>query len=88
MSIRHHPQLLFVLAVVAVAVPAPVPAVDEIRLRIGRVSGANWSTGEVELTLGESLGPTVRSELQRSRYRRGPKPDALRAPKVVCMGGE
>ena len=40
------------LAVLTVAAPAPAPAVDEIRLRIGRVEGANWSGGDVELTLG------------------------------------
>ncbi len=36
----------------AAAAPAPAPAIDRITLDIGRVDGANWSSGEVHLTLG------------------------------------
>lgn len=31
---------------------APASAVDEISLHVGRVSGAEWSSGDVQLTLG------------------------------------
>ena len=52
MPIRHHRHLLFAFLLWAAATPAPAPAIDRITLDVGRVDGANWSSGDVHLTLG------------------------------------
>ena len=51
------------IAILAVAAPAAAPAVDEIALHIGRVNGANWSSGEVQLTLGFSADNRISAGL-------------------------
>ena len=52
MPIRHHRHLLFLILLLATAAPAPLLAIDGITLHIGRANGADWSSGDVRLTLG------------------------------------
>ena len=51
--IRQRPRLLAGLATAAIlAFSTPLPAVEEVALRIGRVEGGQWSSGDIELRLG------------------------------------
>jgi len=47
-----RPLFLLLVVLAAVAVVAPLPAIEQISLHVGRADGGSWSSGDVQLELG------------------------------------
>ena len=77
-----HPRLLVVLA--AVAVVAPLPAVERISLHVGRVDGGSWSSGDVELELGFPANDRLSVRLSTDGLSLPEPFEALNAISVDC----
>jgi len=72
----------------AVAVAAPSPAVEEIVLRIGRVDGGTWSSGDVVLALGFPAEGRLSARLSADRLALPEPFDTLNSVSVNCPQAE
>ena len=72
----------------ALAVAAPSPAVEEIVLRIGRVDGGTWSSGELVLELGFRAEGRLSARLSADGLTLPEPFDTLNAISVDCPQAE
>ncbi len=83
--IGHQPRLLSALAaLVAAALAAPLSAVEELTLHVGRVDGGRWSSGDIELKLGFAAADRVSARLTTVGLELPEPFQALRALSVDC----
>ena len=76
------------MALSALAGAVPASAVEEISLRIGRVDGGNWSSGDVELVLDFAAGDHVSARLSSDGLALPEPFNTLKAVAVDCPRAE